>query len=75
VPAELSFNQALQVYIPVSTRTDEWIAAEVLRDEFMYSQKDLDAVDATTELESNWEVTLDLYARFWGCIAGSLHGD
>jgi fatty acid synthase subunit beta len=65
----------LPVSIPVSTRTDEWIAAEVLRDEFMHSQKDLDAVDPTTELENNWEATLDLFARFLGFIAGSLHGD
>ena len=65
----------MQVSIPVSTRTDEWIVAEVLRDELVHSQKDLDAVDAAAELESNWEATLDLFARCLGFVAGSLHGD
>jgi fatty acid synthase subunit alpha len=41
----------------------------------VHSQKDLDAVDATAELESNWEATLDLFARFLGFVRGSLHGD
>jgi fatty acid synthase subunit alpha, fungi type len=41
----------------------------------VHSQKDLDAVDATAELESNWEATLDMFARFLGFVAGSLHGD
>ena len=68
-------NHTLQVSIPVSTRTGKWIAAEVLRDEFVHSRKDLDAVDTTAELKSNWEATLDLFAHFWGFVAGSLHGD
>jgi hypothetical protein len=62
-------NHALQVSIPVSTRTDEWIAAEVFKDEFMHSQKDSDVVDATTELESN-SGTLVLFAHFFGLYCG-----
>jgi fatty acid synthase subunit alpha, fungi type len=69
-------NHDLQVSIPVSTRTDEWIADEVLREEFVHSQKYLDAVDATAELESNWEAaTSDLFACFGRFVAGSLRGD
>jgi N-terminal domain in fatty acid synthase subunit beta len=29
----------------------------------------------TAELENHWEATLDLFARFWGFVRGSPHGD
>ena len=41
----------------------------------MHSQKDLDAIDATIELESKREATLELFARFLAFVAGSLHED
>lgn len=68
-------NEYRQVSIPVSSKTEEWIAAEVLRDEFVHSQKDLDAVDVTAELENKWEATLEVFARFLAFVAASLHED
>lgn len=59
--------------IPVSTTTDEWIAAEVLRDEFTHEQSLLDAVDATTQLENQQEATVELAARFLAHISTRLH--
>jgi fatty acid synthase subunit alpha, fungi type len=41
----------------------------------VHSQKDLDAVDATAELEDKQEAELDLFARFLGFVARSLHED
>ena len=41
----------------------------------MHSQKDLDAVNATAELEDKQEAELDLFARFLGFVARSLHED
>ena len=49
--------------IPVSTQTDEWIAAEVLRDDFMNSQKSIETIEATNEAHLA-EVTVQLCARF-----------
>jgi len=36
---------------------------------------DLDAIDAIAELDNKSEATLDLFARFLGFVAGSLHAD
>ncbi|KAG5646963.1 hypothetical protein DXG03_001686 [Asterophora parasitica] len=57
------------VSIPVSTNPDEWIAAEVLRDEFAHSQTLLDAVDATAQPENQHEATIELVASFLGFVA------
>ncbi|KAJ7067175.1 fatty acid synthase [Mycena amicta] len=59
----------LRVSIPVSTSADEWISAEVLRDEFVHEQSLLDAVDNTAELENELEATVELTARFLGHVA------
>ncbi|GBE87869.1 fatty acid synthase [Sparassis crispa] len=57
--------------IPVSTQSDEWIAAEVLRDEFTLSQPA--ALDTTFDTEE--QATLELYARFLGFVAQKLDED
>ncbi|KAA1467738.1 fatty acid synthase [Dentipellis sp. KUC8613] len=54
-----------RVSIPVSTETDQWIAAEVLRDDFVHSQNVQDTIDNTLELdEDKIHATIELHARF-----------
>ncbi|EIN09976.1 fatty acid synthase [Punctularia strigosozonata HHB-11173 SS5] len=62
----------IRVSIPVSTRNDEWIAAEVLREEFVHTQSVQDAVDATAELENAADAAVELYAEFLGFVASKL---
>ncbi|KAF5382044.1 hypothetical protein D9615_004428 [Tricholomella constricta] len=71
-PLILSLGQ-IRVSIPVSTNPDEWIAAEVLRDDFAHNQTLLDAVDATAQLENQNEATIELVASFLGFVAQRLH--
>ncbi|KAF5389975.1 hypothetical protein D9757_013855 [Collybiopsis confluens] len=59
----------LRLSIPVSTKSDEWISAEVLRDEFIHQQSLVDAVDTTADLENQAEATVELAARFLGFVA------
>ncbi|EPQ52677.1 hypothetical protein GLOTRDRAFT_112049 [Gloeophyllum trabeum ATCC 11539] len=63
----------IRLTIPVSTETDQWIAAEVLRDEFVHHQKTQDAIDNTIELENEIEATVELFARFLGFTAQKLN--
>ncbi|EJD06870.1 fatty acid synthase [Fomitiporia mediterranea MF3/22] len=58
--------------VPVDASGKEWIAAEVLREEFLHSQKDIDAVETTSELENATEATIELFARFLGFVADNL---
>ncbi|KAF8199703.1 fatty acid synthase [Pholiota molesta] len=73
-PLILSLGQ-IRISIPVSTNADEWIAAEVLRDEFTHIQSQLDAVDVTAQLENEAEATVELAARFLALVAESLPKD
>ncbi|KAI5122922.1 hypothetical protein M0805_007600 [Coniferiporia weirii] len=50
--------------VPVVASGDEWVAAEVLREEFVHSEKVNDAVETTSELEDDTEATIELFARF-----------
>ncbi|THV07258.1 fatty acid synthase [Dendrothele bispora CBS 962.96] len=63
----------IRVSIPVSTTTDEWISAEVLRDEFTHQQSIADAVDNTVELENQAEAAVELTARFLGFVAERIY--
>ncbi|KAE9399788.1 fatty acid synthase [Gymnopus androsaceus JB14] len=62
-----------RVSIPVSTKSDEWISAEVLREEFIHEQSLLDAVSTTADLENQAEATIELAARFLGHVASKVH--
>lgn len=64
-----------KVSIPVSTQSDEWIAAEVLREEFIHKQSLLDTVDTTAQLENEQDAAVELSALFLGHVAASLHKD
>ncbi|KAI9439787.1 fatty acid synthase [Lactarius indigo] len=57
---------SLRVSIPVSTCSNEWIAGEVLRDEFIHAQS-ID--DAQTEIDEAGEATTLFFARFLGFVA------
>ncbi|GLB40343.1 putative protein with domain of unknown function (DUF1729) [Lyophyllum shimeji] len=71
-PLILSPGQ-VRVSIPVSTHPDEWVAAEVLRDDFAHNQSLVDAVDATAQLENQEEAIVELVAKFLGFVAQKLH--
>ncbi|KAF8071859.1 fatty acid synthase [Lyophyllum atratum] len=73
-PLILSLGQ-IRVSIPVSTNPDEWIVAEVLRDDFAHNQTLLDAVDATAQLENENEATVELVARFLAFVTEKLHDE
>jgi fatty acid synthase subunit alpha len=64
----------LQISIPVSTQTDEWIAAEVLRDEFLHSEKVIDPIETADESDIS-EATVSLSARFLAFICQRIHED
>lgn len=55
-----------QISIPVSTHSDRWISAEVLRDEFIRTQS---ADGAQPELDEAGEATTLFFARFLGFVA------
>ncbi|EKM78079.1 hypothetical protein AGABI1DRAFT_61049 [Agaricus bisporus var. burnettii JB137-S8] len=64
----------VRISVPVSTKTDEWIAAEVLRDEFIHAQS-LDAADASSVIEDESEATVDLAAKFLAHVASNIDND
>ncbi|KAK7057294.1 acyl transferase/acyl hydrolase/lysophospholipase [Favolaschia claudopus] len=70
-PLIVSLGQ-IRVSIPVSTNPDEWISAEVLREDFVHQQSLVDAIDTTTQLENAQEATVELAARFLGFVAKKL---
>jgi fatty acid synthase subunit alpha len=67
-PLVLALNN-IRISIPVSTNCDEWIAAESLRDDFIHSTKNTDAVENTLDLEDQTEATVEALARFISFIA------
>lgn len=60
-----------KISIPVSTKPDEWVAAEVLRDDFIHMQPQ-DAVKVTAELENKTEASVELTAKFLAHIASNI---
>ncbi|KAH9950013.1 fatty acid synthase [Amylocystis lapponica] len=58
----------IRVSIPVSTERDEWIAAEVLRDEFAHAQI-AGSQDASSPSENESQATIELFAHFLGFAA------
>ncbi|KAF7342433.1 Fatty acid synthase [Mycena venus] len=71
-PLSVSLGQ-IKVSIRVSTSTDEWISAEVLRDEFVHEQSLVDAIDTTAQPENEAEATVEVAAHFLGFIAQKIH--
>lgn len=65
----LLFKLAFQVSIPVSTQIDEWIAAEVLRDDFILSQERVDVAGTVADSEHPLQANVDIFARFLAFIA------
>ncbi|KAH7884386.1 hypothetical protein F5I97DRAFT_1968464 [Phlebopus sp. FC_14] len=65
----------VRVSIPVSTQNDEWISAEVLRDDFIQYRKQLDTTNDTTEPGSTSQPEVDLFARFLAYVAQRLSDD
>lgn len=61
----LTVSCVVQVSIPVSAHVDEWIVAEILRDDFIQ----LNAADDVAQSESLSQAQVDLFARFLTFIA------
>ena len=61
-----------QLSIPVSTGANEWIAAEILRDDFVHKERLDGVVENTTELDDISEATVELFARFLAFIADNI---
>ncbi|KAH8822971.1 fatty acid synthase [Flagelloscypha sp. PMI_526] len=59
----------IRLSIPVSTKNNEWIAAEVLRDDFLHQQSLIDALAD----EDEQQATVELAARFLGFIAANIY--
>ncbi|THH15787.1 hypothetical protein EW146_g4747 [Bondarzewia mesenterica] len=55
-----------RVSFPVSTEVDQWIAAEVLRDDFVHAQS---TIDNAVELEDETQAMILLHASFLGFAA------
>ncbi len=58
--------------IPVSTSSNEWVAAEILRDDFIHKEKNDGVVETTAELEDTAEATIELFARFLAFVADNI---
>ncbi|KAI0685962.1 fatty acid synthase [Cytidiella melzeri] len=65
----------ISISIPVPPSGDEWIVAEVLRDEFAAERKTQDAIDITAELENGEEASVELFALFLRFIAEKLDSE
>ncbi|KZT67951.1 hypothetical protein DAEQUDRAFT_367722 [Daedalea quercina L-15889] len=61
----------IRVSIPISTETNEWTAAEVLRDEFTHD----DTLHTPTQPEDVKQATIELFARFLRFIAQNVDAD
>lgn len=70
----LCYSNFAKVSIPVSTKPDEWIAAEVLRDDFLHAQSQ-GAFDATVQIENESEATIELAAKFLAHVASNIDND
>ncbi|TFK75163.1 fatty acid synthase [Pluteus cervinus] len=62
----------IRISIPVSTNADEWIVAEVLRDEFLHEQSLLDDATASENVD---EAAIEVTARFLAKLVQSLEED
>jgi fatty acid synthase subunit alpha len=67
-------NASDSTFIPVSAQADQWIAAEVFRNEFLYSEKLIDRIESTNEPDLS-EATVELCARFIAYISQQIHDD
>ena len=68
-------NASPQVSIPVPSQGDEWIVAEVLRDQFTTERNAQDAVDATAEIDDETQASVELFALFLRFIAKKLDAE
>ncbi|KAI0342734.1 fatty acid synthase [Trametopsis cervina] len=63
------------ITIPVPPHGDEWIVAEVLRDQFVAERKTQDIIDTTSELENEKEASVELFALFLRFVAEKLDAE
>lgn len=58
----------------MSADSEAWVAAEILREEFLHSEEDVSAVETTEELEDASEASAELFARFLAFTAAQIGG-
>lgn len=59
----------------MSTKSDEWIVAEVLSNEFIHTQSQLNVVDGSTQSENKAEANIELVAKFLAHVAAGINED
>ncbi|KIJ51487.1 hypothetical protein M422DRAFT_203704 [Sphaerobolus stellatus SS14] len=59
----------IRITVPVSAKISDWIAAEILREEFVHVTKVQDAVDNAEELEGTVEAEVELLAKLISYVA------
>lgn len=64
-----------QISIPISADCDDWLAAEVLREEFTHNYKATAVVIDEENTSANKELQVDLIASFAAFVASSLTED
>lgn len=64
-----------QVSFPVPANGDEWIVAELLRDQFTTSHNAQDTIDTTAQLENELQASIELYALFLRFVAEKLDAE
>lgn len=75
IPRNHNLTCCSQISIPVPPTGDEWIVAEVLRDQFVADRKTQDTIDTTAQLENDTEASVELFALFLRYIAEKLDSE
>lgn len=60
---------------PVPANGDEWIVAELLRDQFTTTHNAQDTIDTTAQLENELQASIELYALFLRFVAEKLDAE
>ncbi|KZW02887.1 fatty acid synthase [Exidia glandulosa HHB12029] len=61
-----------RISIPVSSRCEDWVAAEVLREEFVHKSSVDAAVDAAAQVDSPDAAKVELHAQFLAFVAAKV---
>ncbi|KZS94178.1 fatty acid synthase [Sistotremastrum niveocremeum HHB9708] len=61
-----------RISVPVSAECNDWIAAEIIREEFIHSISDAADLDVAADPETASQAEVELFAKFVGFVAASL---
>ena len=68
-------NASRQVSIPIPSQGDEWIGAEILRDQFVTERNANDTIDTAAEIGTETQASVELFALFLRFIAKKLDAE